>query len=495
MTPLTKSLFVIMLIMVSLLTFALCLAQESKVPFAEYADAFAEAAGHKDIERNEKALIPVLENSYVAVKLGLFDVWHPRALLKEGDYSKRFKTAAGVLLDLQETWIDWVAEEEVKKSSLKDLKALKKWVKAWRFSKIIKRRKDEEGRPELLDLLKAKDPVREASGRLEELLLEGEFMGRQGKPGKNVLLILAPNRENFIQMASFVGSLRDYNRNYLWQDSMATWTTFDCEDIQAIAMEYPATTPGNGDITQGTDMNGNVKTGLRQHVMMNAAEYLITHYHKGSFSRDLILGFATNMVIENFKEISIRTGTGSKGNRTAAYSIFVPGGNSAGGTLPGRKAKPLESRWRKDKGKDYFIGVLRKSQKQGAKVAAKEKRNDWNRIACFPLESASGVQGYTARAPFFVSPQDREPIPEEYTNDYKEFFRAYQCAFAFWIRSKALKPESDLTSADLARQFLGSSSKDGSGEAAQKIYGMPLTGKDDTSESLEWLFLEWLAKG
>jgi hypothetical protein len=492
---LEKPLIVTFFVMASILISTVCFASESKVPFAEYADAFAKEAGQQDLERNEDALIPVLENSYVAVKLGLFDVWHPRALLKDGDTTKKFKTAAGVLLDLQETWIGWVADDEVKKSTLKDIKVLNKWIKSWRFSKIIRRKKDEEGRPELLDLLKAKDPVREASKRFEDLLRKAEYMGRDEKPLENVLLILAPDRENFIHMASFVGSLREYNKNYLWQDSMATWTTFDCEDIQAIAMEYPATTPGNGDITQGTDMNGNVKTGLRQHVMMNAAEYLISQYHKGNFSRDLIIGFATNMVIESFKEINIRTGTGSKGNRTAAFSVFVPGGNSAGGTLPGRKARPLESRWRKDKGKDYFLSVLRKSQKQGAKVATKEKKKNWNKIACFPLESMSGVQGYTARAPFFVNPQDREPIPEEYTNDYKEFFRAYQCAFAFWIRNKAQNPGSDLSSADLASQFLGSSNRDGSGAPAEKVYGIQLTEKDDTAASLEWNFLQWLAKG
>lgn len=478
----------------STLTTTICLAQDSKVPFEEYADAFAKAAGLQDLKRDDKALIPVLKESYVAVKLGVFDVWHPRTLFRDKNTVKKFKTAAGALLDLQERWIEWTADEKIHKQYAKEIKTLNKWVNSWKLSKIPTRSPEEEDRPDLLKLLEAKDDIVTASNNFETLMLEAKYLNREEKPGKNVLLILAPNRGNFIEMACFVGSLSDYNRGYLWRDSMATWTTFDCEAIQAIAMEYPATTPGNGDITQGVDMNVTSKTGLLQHVTWNAAGYLILHYHAGNLPRELINGFALNMVIDSFKEITVRSGGGSAGKKLAGYSVFVPGGNSAGGTLPGRKIAPTESRWRKDRGKDYFRGVLQKAQKQGAKNAAKEKTG-WNKLACFPLQSDSGVMDYTARAPFFTEAKDRNPIPAEYMKDFKEFFRAYQCAFAYWIRNKARKVDSKLSSEELLKQFLGSSAKDGKTPPTDKIYGLPLSSDDDTIESLEWQFLKWIAKG
>ena len=96
------------------------------VPFAEYADSFLKTCGQEEVVRDESALLKVLEESYVAVQIGLFDVWHPRTPLRDGDLSKQFKGIAKALLDLQEEWIDWVAEEEIKKGCLKDLKTFGK---------------------------------------------------------------------------------------------------------------------------------------------------------------------------------------------------------------------------------------------------------------------------------------------------------------------------------------------------------------------------------
>jgi hypothetical protein len=489
-----KTFLTLIIFSTSILFSTVCNAFESKVNFSDYGNAFAEAAGMQDLKRDEAALMPVLNASYVAVKLGFFDVWHPREPLRDKTVAKNFKTAAGVLLDLQERWIRWVADDAVAKGALGDIKVLNKWVRSWKMSRMLRRKKQDEGRPDLLNILKVNESITEASKRFEEFMLKAEYMNRKERIKENVFILLAPTRKNFLELACFLGSLSDYNRNYLWKDSMASWTTFDCKDIQAISMEYPATVPGKGDIKQGVDMNVSVKTGLCQHVMLNAAEYLIHQYHQGSLSRELAKGFASNMVVDTYKEISVRSGGGGPGQKLRGYSQFVPGGSSTGGTLPGRKATPHESRWNKDKGKDYFLSVLRKAQKQGAKHSAKKQKKPGSKMGNFTLQSDSGVLGHTVRAPFFGIPAGPESIPPEYRRDFKDFYRAYQCAFAYWLRNKAESTASDQVPAELAKRFLCNPKKMGTGWLLKEVYGMPLTGKDQTTDSLEWRFLQWLAK-
>jgi hypothetical protein len=478
------------LFLLFVLSSAICPAPETKIPFPEYGDAYVEAAGHPDLKRDEKALEIVLNDSYVAVKLGLFDVWHPRMLLRERDIAKRFKSSSEALLDLQDRWIAWVADEEVKKECLDDIKILRKWVRSWKVNKIPRRKNDEKGRPDLLDILDAKESISAASRDFENLMVTAKCMKRENEEGKNVFIVMAPTRRNFIELAGFMGSLNETNKALLWGDRTATWTTFTCGPMHVIALEYPAAFSGKDDITEGVDMNGSDKTGLLQHVVLNASMPLIAHYHRDGFSPGLVNGLAMNMVIEMFKQISVRSGSGSKGGRVAGSSAFVPGGRSSGGVLAGNKAKPMESRWRNKKGKDHFLAMLKSAQNQGAKDAAKAKNRNLNHFAFFALKSDAGAGGYTARAPFLMEAEGRDPVPKEYADDFNEFLRAYQCAFAYWLMNKAKNPEKSLSSSDLLKRFL----QDGSVNSVEGIYGLPLTGADHAADSLEKRFLVWLAK-
>jgi len=472
-------------------------APEEALPFAEYADAFAKEAGIEDLKRDPASLTPALERSCVAVQLGLFDVWFPRAPLKDKKMADRFEGAVGVLLDLQDRWVEWAGDEESVKATAGDLGIIRKWLKSWKLAKIARAADNEAGRPGLAKLLEAGEEEIAALNAFEQRMLLAEYMGRKDEATPPVLLIFAPDRGTFLRLGSYIGSLSEEYKPSCWTKSLATWTTLNCLHIHVIAMEYPGTVPGLGDITQGQDMNKDSKTGLLQHVLWNATDLLVTQYQFGNLPRELIVGLAMNMVIEDFKEIEVRTGTGSAGKKLAAYSVFVAGGASTGGTLPGRKAKPDESRWRQDKGKDYFIGMLRKVQKEGAKLAAKEKKGGWSKIGCFPILADTGATEYVARAPFLMDTEDVEPVPPECLSDHKEFAFAYQCAFAYWLRTKAGGAASEDPPEALARKYLGASRIRPPGAPAIElgVYGVPLSGEDESRESLEWKFLEWLAKG
>lgn len=481
------------LIWIALVVFCASLhAEESKVPFADYADAFAEAAGHADIERNDEAFLTVLNDSYVTTRLGVFDLWYPRGMLRESARGKQLQTAALVLLELQEKWLGWVADDAVLGEAFDDVKVLKKWVKSWKTKKIHRKKDDETGTPDLLNLLKAKDEQKEAAARFEAFMRKADFMTIKPARVANVFIIIAPTRKNYLEMGCFLGSLNETNRGLLWQDRMALWTTFNCGYYHAIALQYPGTNPGNGDITQGVDLTVNSKTGPHQQVLMHSAVHMINYYYGRRFTQEMVKGFAMNLLIDTYKEFHLRTG-GSKGKKLAGYSVFVAGGNSSGGTLPGRKARPDESRWKKDKGKDYFVDVLRKANKLGAKKASKQKLKA-DKKTCFLLVSDKGVSEYVARAPFLMRIPNKEKVPGDYKADYKEFMGAYSCAFAYWLREKAESVAEKDKPAGLLKRYLGKAVRDKEGTAEQKVYGMPMSAEDPAADSLESRFLDWLIR-
>jgi hypothetical protein len=331
-------------------------------------------------------------------------------------------------------------------------------------------------------------------------------LGRDAQEKKPVLLVLSPTREDFLGLGSFAGALSADGKRLLWTDSLALWTSFNFRTLHVIALEHPATYPGQGDITQGMDMNAKEKTGLLQHVVQAAAELLIGHTWGESLPPELSSGLAMVMVIELFKENNVRAGGGSGGRRTPAYSKFVPGGRSSGGRLPAISAEP---RWREDKGKDFFLEVLRAAQKDGAKDAFKALGTSRDKRAFFALHSDAGTPGHFVQAPFLevVNPQ---PVPAGYTNDFREFFRAYRCAFAYWLKNKAKSAQEKAAAEELLRRFLQAltppwAAEEGENDeeeeespfvrAVAEVYGMPFSGEDGAAQSLEWAFLDWLARG
>jgi hypothetical protein len=452
---------------------ALFAPSDFKIPFQEHADAFL-----VDLGVDEPELDAVLEQGYVVARLGLFEVWFPRYALRDKKQQKAFKSTSGAVLDMQEKWIEWVADGEVLSAAKKDLRVLRKWIKSWNTSRLTTRRSQETGRPYVAVALQAGGSIPEASARLGELMTTRACLGRDEKRKEPLCLILSPTRKDFVGLGSFLGSLSEENRRILWHDGLALWSHFSRNKIHVLSLEQAVNYPGQGDITQGQDMSAREKNGLAQHVVQHVTDLMLKEYYGQALHGDLAAGLAINMVIEIFRENNVRAGGGTKARKTAAFSRFVPGGSSSGGVLPGKSA---ESRWRKNKGKDHFHEVLRQSWKAGKKKG-------------YALKSDDGVEGaLIVTPPFFVGSSTATPVTAECLDDCLEFLRAYRSAFAYWMQTRASSPVTEGGPSDLLKRLLRSIDGEGSFDRqVQKIYGVPFSVDEEEGEGLEQQFIAWL---
>jgi len=99
------------------------------------------------------------------------------------------------------------------------------------------------------------------------------------------------------------------------------------------------------------------------------------------------------------------------------------------------------------------------------------------------------------RAPFLMETANKTPLPDEYVGDFKEFFRAYCCAFSYWMMHKAQISEQNFEPSEFIKKLFQRVQDPKSGLSVKNIYGIELTGKDASVDALEWRFLKWLAKG
>jgi hypothetical protein len=191
-------------------------------------------------------------------------------------------------------------------------------------------------------------------------------------------------------------------------------------------------------------------------------------------------------------------GVSSSGASTTPYEQFVPGGNPAGGTLPGRSAQGLdgivESRWRKGHGADGFAAPLKAGQAEGAKAVKGDR--DADPSATFVLHLENGTGKHLIHAPFFGPAADLQPYPPaDYLVDYAEFFRAYKSGFFQWVSTQAPDPETAAAKWTELIRGLATLSEERTFEAlAADVYGVPLSAADGSTDSLEWRFLRALPK-
>ena len=255
----------------------------------------------------------------------------------------------------------------------------------------------------------------------------------------------------------------------------------------------------------GEPMDAFDDDGLRQQVVLQAAQALVFTCINRTDLALLEKGLAVKLTIAVCGRANTIDGEGaitSSGATTAPYSRFVPGGNPAGGHLPPAPAAPLnsmlENHWRKGNGEDFFVAPLRKGQKAGSKRAAKNKDHPLrkDKTAHFELE-ASGKK-HLVTAPFLgeLAKQQQYP-PPDFLNDYREFNRSYQTCFLHWLSQHGSK-ESAEQSEEMFRELvlrMGSRETLVLDAVAEQVYGVPLSGTDPSTESLEWRFLAWLQSG
>ena len=251
-----------------------------------------------------------------------------------------------------------------------------------------------------------------------------------------------------------------------------------------LALEY-AGLNAQQNFTESISMTQKNKRALVEHAMQLGAR---SHFQRLHVPALFAVALANNLTIQLYGEVDTRNDGDTSARKIDEVSIFVPGALSDG-VLPAANA---DSRWRRDKGEDYFLPALRQGQKDGAKKAKKK----WDKKLHFVLEGTSGGQHYV-KAPFF-GPGSEGP-PEDFLPDYAEFLRAYRAGFLHWLREfgggDAGAEDSSASQAKFATflALLASGEKDLE-QSFAGAYPLPLSQAKLTEESLEGRFLTWLAE-
>ncbi|MEW6744500.1 MAG: hypothetical protein AB1486_17235 [Planctomycetota bacterium] len=464
--------------------------------------------GLTGLPQAEISLEKALGQAYVVLPLGLYDLRYPRRFLADNDHAKEFQQISIALIDLQQMWRAWLQGKQVIAGSKRpgavpqidpDAGQLRSWIESWKTQQLGKER-GATGEPmTVFELLGAEEGTLGAAGRFQGTMLSGEALFRP--TGANrlepVRVVFAPTRQEFLGFASFVGSLGDDQRRLLWVDTLPVWTEFRWGNLLALALEYATPNWREGNVAAGMSMTAREKTGTRQHVLQHAAERLIRACSGGCLDAAIEAGLEVKIVIDILGENNARAGGSGESRSTEARSRFVPG-YTRGGFLPPINA---DSRWRTDKGRDYFVKALQKGQADGEKAATRLRIEPHLRGAHFALDSAAGEHGHcVVTAPFLGLTVGDKSIGDECASDYREFFRAYSVAFVYWMQhhsGKRFGYDSEPAFARLLAACAGASAESQVtfGARVEAIYAVPLSSPDPSVAGLEWRFLEWLAKG
>lgn len=427
----------------------------------------------------------LLERHYALAQLGAIDVRIPREFLDDKGVVDDFKDALSAVLLTHQLWLDWMGAP-----AAEGAKAKADIAEVLKFLKSAKAGTGAAKHERFFDALAGSAGVAPALERLREGFRSGSALGATPLSTRTQVLVLAPTREHFMQLAGVLGQRQEGARSLYWNDGLANWTEFGWQETQVIALQYPPIKPNLANFSEGVAMDSREPTGLQQNVAQRAAVTLCWH----TFGNNLDAAFETAIgqvaVIELYGENNTRSGGSGRSNSTDGITAFIPGGRSEGGALPPNNA---ESLWREGGGKDYFVKVLKEGQKAGAKSGAKTKEE---KLVYFQLRSDDTSKRTFVRAPFFGSAaQGKELPPPEFLTDYLEFFRAYKSCFLHWLRDEsAPKPEASRGQfAALLKQAAEAGSAASFEELVAEVYGIPLSSADLAKDNLEQRFLVWLA--
>lgn len=467
----------------------------------------------KDRDVKSAADLPpdqLLAKHYVRGAFGVIDVAFPVGLTADKPRVEDFQKQCLALLALQRVWIEWLAGADARaEPGKKAVAELSTWVQGWKATAIAKA--DKAADKDVYALCGANDAVKQAQVQLAACLTDAQIVGIVPRDGKRLSLVFAPTRRDFVELLGYAGLADPAQQGLLWQASSTQWTNFWIGWNFVVAMEYPAW--GNDpEFRTGTSMSKFDATGLQQHTLLNAANALQWLCYGDDDALYIHQGVAMNLAIAVTGELNTLEGDtvrGTTGGSTRPYEKFVPGGNPNGGILPPIPATSQDSlkdgRWREGKAKDHCAGVLRKNQKEGVKQLAKDRPKEMDvvlerdKAAHFLLVAGENGPKTFVSAPFFGEQVSKKPYPKfEFLPDYREFFRAYKCCFFDWLKKSGDKTSPEASDAKF-REFLkklNGRAPDVTYEAlVQQIYGVPLSAANGSSDSLEWRFLDWLAKG
>lgn len=470
---------------------------ETRVPFEELASAFRE----EHCKKNAPCTFEdVVGREYATLTLGAFRLEYPRVFLREKTHAQNLHDALGALTRMHATWIDWFGlPDDATAAARKDLELLGGWLDDVKPSQMVAAAKGDER--DLFAAWKATPEVRDASERLRAYVLSTEHVALAPSETDGLRMVFAPTRLDFLRLLGFTGSESEAARKLNWVDGTDQWMQFWLgRNTVVVALEYAPWGGFDPSFKGSQPMEKIGETVLAQHVVQQATLAMLETGQPYATEGHFDQAIALNMMIATCGEaatIENSGAVGTTGAQTAPYERFVPGGNSEGGVLPAQEADSLdqviENHWRKGRGKDYFRASLRNGQKDGAKEV-KDKSKD--QLAHFLLRGGQSGSKHLVHAPFFgPHAKDQEYPPGPFIIDYAEFFRAYKTAFAHWLQNwgDPTSPEASRTKFRELMADLGKRTTDvPADEFIAKHYGLPLSGKDGSSDSLEWRFLKWI---
>lgn len=451
----------------------------------------------------------LLEKHCVRVSLGLFDLSYPVWSLAQKGGFEDLRALSNAYLDTQDRWIDWLGKGEPAAAAPKaDIETLRGWVKSWKPAALVK--PESAADKSLFALLGASEAQKSAAQHLRDTLCHPDALGLAPKNGVPLSVVFAPTRHDFIELLGYTGLLDPTQQTQLWTRDATLWTTFWLEWNFVVALEYPPWVYDK-DFKTCMPMDKFEPTGKLEHAVQQSTLSLLWMCYGDNDALHLQQAMAMNMAIEVCGSCNALEGDGGRGTsgaQTQPYEKFVPGGDPNGGTLPAIPAAPFDgvrkNQWHEGMGKDHYAKALRTGQKNAQKQMIKDKPVDADPLiakdkdAHFLLLSDEQKKAYVA-APFFGKAAGEKPYPaQDVIADYKEFFRAYRSSFAWWLETMGDKSGAPASAAKwkqlmkaLASRAEGKTFED----VAKEVYGVPLSGKNGETDSLEWRFIEWLAKG
>lgn len=456
-----------------------------QVDFGALAESYLKQHPVEGRPATEVGIDELLAAHTALAQVGALDVRFPREFLDDKSALDDFKDTLLAVLQVHDLWLDWVGAPAERASAARaDIAELQRFLKNAKAGAGAAKRSD------FFECFAGSSSIRPALDRLRDGFRSGEAMGLTPLSSKPQVLLAAPTREHFMQLAGVLGAREEGARSLYWNDSLVNWTEFGWNQLQVIALQYPPIKPKLDDFKEGVAMDSKEPTGLLQNVAQRTAVTLCWHCFGEGLDAAVEMAIGQTAVIDLYGENNTRSGGSGRSNSTDGITAFIPGGRSEGGMLPPNDA---ESGWRVTGGKDYFLKPLREAQKIGAKSGAKAKEE---KLVYFQLKSENTAKKTFVRAPFFGSvAQGKELPPPEFLTDYLEFFRAYKTLFLHWLREEsAAKPaEAQALFAKLLQQTAEAGSAASFEELVQEVYKVPLSSGDVAVDSLELRFLNWLA--
>lgn len=463
-------------------------AHAQAIDFEKAAKHFATEHGLPADQPGKYAYADVLARAFVHIRLGVFDVYFPRAATEKR--ASELKTLSAALLTAQSGLLDWVKPAgKDQKPQRDDLALLQGWVKSWKEAAVAKAGAGKSA--DLAELLAANDAQRAALERLARSLQHAEPFGATRTVPLDVRLVLLPSRVDFVEFLALLGWLEEKERANYWIESAADWSQSFYGADQLICLEYALPNHMPGKYEEGMPLGEDSAGVVQQQVVQLALNSFFDALYETRVPAAFMQGLSMNLVIDLFGEINTRVDGDLRARVTEKRDIFIAGGNKDGGTLQKNSA---ETRWRQQRGKDHWISLLRAAQKDGDELDRGAKL----RHASLAVRSDDGGKKALVHAPFFgAAGAQTSPPPAAFLGDFAEFLRAYKSAFIFWLQTKA--SGTDKVSREAFARVLmqladPALTGDFSAVFAAQYDQKPLSGAIADKENLEGQFLLWLQR-